>query len=304
MIINSYVHNSATPTIIVNLNSIDFGPWDSGEADQILPFTVEGNNLTGPITITKTSDPSNKYRCNSTGDNSDTLPIVLNETGGTVSLTTLYAVFRILTAQANNSGIFGGTFELTSPGAVTKTVTLSAQLTNQVVVYFEDFDTASVSVSNPPDQYKFPTGWTDPSSPYEPLIDVFVYDDGGISVPYSSGSGLRSLIFLDASVGLVSVTSAPFSTIGKSDLTLDFLMVRSSAATPPNIVLEWSDDNSTWNTLSYTQISNDDTWYNVNTINLPSGAENKANIYLKFSQTADGGGNFTAIDDVLVRGIE
>lgn len=302
--VNDQTPSTAVPTITVSKNAIPFGNGISFDSDLIDNFTVQGSNLTGNITATIVLDATNRFKINLVGNTTDADPISFVPASGTVPLTTVYSVFDV---QDGVSASYTATIELSSPGAVTKTIALSGRILTKTTPYFEDFDAALVSVSNPPDQYKFPTGWTLPSAPYEPLTDIFVFDDGGVSLPYSSsvgGSGLRALVFLDGNIGLVSVTSAPFSTIGKLDLTLDFLMLRSSAAAPPDVTIEWSDDNLNWHVLAYTQIPNDDAWHTVNTINLPSGVENKANIYLRLSQVADGGGNFTVIDDITIGAYE
>lgn len=73
------------------------------------------------------------------------------------------------------------------------------------------------------------------------------------------------------------------------------------------ITLEWSSDSSTWNALSFTNVSNNSTWALANggtPISLPSTAENQSNIWFRFSFAGSSptGGN-TRIDDIAFGGV-
>lgn len=180
----------------------------------------------------------------------------------------------------------------------------------QSTIYFENFDSSAVSVSPGPPQYKYPAGWTTPAGdPSDPTtVEWQVYDDGGAAYPYSNdvafglpgASGLRSLAFSNGAPQTEITTTKPFSTIGKTGITLEFLMFIINGA--PAMTIEWSDDNLNWNNLAYTPPTADSTWHQVNPIALPVGAENKATIYLKLSVIGNGSGNFLVIDDLRIKG--
>lgn len=182
------------------------------------------------------------------------------------------------------------------------------QPSNYVTLYTETFDDAAVSGTPGAPQYKYPAGWTDPAGePAEPLTAEFqVYDDGGVAYQYSdvdipAASGLRNLVFSNGGSNTESVTTKPTSTVGRSNIIIEFLMYRQPGC--PAFTIEWSDDNSTWNNLAYAPPSADFVWHAVGPVSLPVGANNKANIYFKFTVVGDGTGAFVAIDDFVVKGI-
>jgi hypothetical protein len=285
------------PTITVSTNAIPFGYGKTFNPNLILPFTVQGSGLTGSITATIILDATNRFKINSVGDDSEGDPVVLNPAGSSVPLTNLYAVFDL---QDLVPASYTATIELSSPGAVTKTIALSGRIVDQVVIGGEDFDAAGVSGLGAP-YYKFPVGWILPGAPYEPLPNIFVYDDGGVVYPYSPISGLRSLAFANGLAVAEFTTAKPFSTINRVEPTIDIWQYRNAGS--PGLVLEWSDDNATWNNAGLVNVADDDIWHRA-TIFLPVGAENKANIYLRFTMPGDASGLITAVDDLFYSAYE
>lgn len=173
----------------------------------------------------------------------------------------------------------------------------------QSTIYLENFDAAAVSTVPGDPTYKFPAGWTDPGGdPADPSgkVEWQVYDDGGSAYPYSTGSGLRSLAFSNGNTITETVTAKPFSTIGFTGITIDLLQYRLLGAPP--MTIDWSDDNATWNNAGFVDVAANSAWHQAATVNLPVGAENKANIYLRLSATSDATGNFFVIDDLIIKG--
>jgi hypothetical protein len=180
------------------------------------------------------------------------------------------------------------------------------------IIYSENFDAAAVSTVPGGSVYKFPASWTSPAgSPADPTSTEWqVFDDGGTYPPYSDdggvgvpgASGLRSLVFLNLTALTESVVSEPFSTLDKTNITLDLLQYR-DIGTTAGLIVEWSDDNMNWNALTFNNVTDTAQWLAAATVNLPAGAENKANIYLRLTATGDLSGLIMAIDDIVVKGI-
>lgn len=187
-----------------------------------------------------------------------------------------------------------------NPNIIRRIVSSLSRTISQSVIYFEDFQSGAVIVAP---NYKFPTGWTLPGSPYTPTGEWVVYFDGGVLYPVSPTTGGKSLIMANNGFATEITTAKPFSTIGKTNITIDMLQYRTPLS--PLLTLEWSSDNATWVNTSMTNVTANSTWASISTITLPSTAQNKATIYLRFSATADDGGaanEFLVIDDINVKG--
>lgn len=171
-------------------------------------------------------------------------------------------------------------------------------------IYKEDFESSAHRIGF---LYKFPVGWTDPGSPYIPTNEWTVYYDNGVEYPLSNtvpgGSGGKSLVFTNNGTDPNSVTTKSFSTVGYTGITLNLLQYRVTGA--PSLTIEWSDDNSTWSNTGFVDVTDDGVWHAASTVNLPVGAENKPNIYLRLSTTADDNGQFGVyfvVDDITIKG--
>ena len=114
---------AASPSITAgpDVSDLDyeFNAGPSGEGS----FTVEGSDLTGDITVTP---PTNFEISTSSGSGFGTTPIVLSETGGTVSTTTIYA--RL--SQGLAVGDYMDDVTVTSSGATDRMVNLSGSVFN------------------------------------------------------------------------------------------------------------------------------------------------------------------------------
>ena len=173
----------------------------------------------------------------------------------------------------------------------------------QSTLYRETFQSGTATIAP---NYRFPTGWTLPGSPYAPTNEWTVYFDSGVLFPVSNvsgASGAKALLFANNDLAENIVTAIPFSTVGFTNLTIDLLQYRKTGS--PTLTIEWSTDNATWTDAGLVNATDDDAWHQVATMSLPSGAENKANIYIRFRTTAnDGGGSdiFFAVDDLTIKG--
>ncbi len=146
--------------------------------------------------------------------------------------------------------------------------------------------------------YNIPHGWT--SDDFG--IDIFVYP-GGFPVPACDvvgSSGAQALNFLNSSGLQEYITTAPFSTISKTNITISWNEFRNGGA--PVLSIEWSLDNSIWVPIVYLGVTDDDTWYAITPLVLPIGANNQSTVYIRFGQLSDGGNTVTGIDDFLVIG--
>lgn len=172
----------------------------------------------------------------------------------------------------------------------------------QSVIYSEDFNSTAVSSFGIP-YWKYPVGWTLPAAltGYEAYGTDVV--DNTVVAPQSDiigGSGVRCPIMYNDSPNPFIITSAPFSTQGYTNITLDLLINRIAGA--PVTILEWSDDNSSWNNIPFIQPIAGSGWNALTGLILPPQAENKTTIYIRISFMGDASNNFVAYDDLIVKG--
>ncbi len=163
---------------------------------------------------------------------------------------------------------------------------LNAQLT----IYSEDFG----GIGNT----TLPSSWTSATGDW--IIDPNDLNGGGVPVcglPLSSGN---SVLAGSDNGGNENAVSAPFSTVGKTNIIVNYNAYRSTGA--PNVVLEVSSDNVTYIPIpGWSDVVADDAWHPVNQFTLPVSMENQATVYLRWSYTATGNGFFFAYDDIIVK---
>ncbi len=109
---------AGTPTITSSVSSIDFGIIQTGY-DDVQTYTVEAVDLTNDITISVTGS---NYEISDDGTNFGTTNIVLSETGGTVTQTTIWVKFSPDAVQT-----YAGTLTHTSTDATTVNVSLAGE---------------------------------------------------------------------------------------------------------------------------------------------------------------------------------
>jgi hypothetical protein len=161
---------------------------------------------------------------------------------------------------------------------------------SQVTIYSENFGiTAGV----------FPTGWTTTGTPGTTGWDIFT--TGGSS-GYTGASGSGQLRTGSTSGSMTVTYDNSLSTVGYTNIQVIWGGRRTSAQVSPTF--EWSNDGATWNTVSFTDVTNNSTWALVNggtAITLPVGAEGVTNLRFRWTATVSGTSGYR-IDDFLVTG--
>ncbi|MBA2498880.1 MAG: hypothetical protein H0V30_04060 [Chitinophagaceae bacterium] len=167
----------------------------------------------------------------------------------------------------------------------------------QVALYSQNFGTGTA----------FPTGWTGSSTDWQNVTT-------NSSTGYTGASGGASAQFINNSTTAGTLTYnntiTPISTVGYKDITVLWggRMTRISGTNTIAVTLSWSADGSTWNNVSFANITTyDANWYLVNSaarIALPAGAEGIANLRLRLTAQPSGGGTNTSyrVDDFTVQG--
>ncbi len=173
------------------------------------------------------------------------------------------------------------------------TVLSSFYVFPQTTLYSEDFGGAGNT--------SFPITWETGSTSADWVIDPAINNGGGVldcTVPGSSG--LSVMAGANGNNGLQRSVSAPFSTIGCSNITVKWNGLRSTGA--PMLTFQVSTNNVSYTTVTITDVLTDDAWHALATVTLPVSAENQSSIYLRWSYTGDASGAFIAFDDILVQG--
>jgi hypothetical protein len=102
------------------------------------------------------------------------------------------------------------------------------------------------------------------------------------------------------------LTASGINTTGFTSIQVGYLARASSASYIATVTFEWSNDGTTWNPITYTNVTYNGTWQPVNggtLISLPAGAQNQANLRLRWQfDRTNGSGNYR-IDDLIVRGV-
>jgi hypothetical protein len=162
----------------------------------------------------------------------------------------------------------------------------------QVTLYSENFGTtASV----------LPTGWTSTNT-----TNGWNTSISSVSNTYPGFSAGANLLFNGTgTTGLVhTVTYANnLSTVGYNNITVIW-GGRATAAFATPVTFQWSTDGTTWNAVTYTQVTANATWALVNggtRITLPAGAAGVANLRFRWSAASPNNGNYR-IDDFSVQG--
>lgn len=98
--------------------------------------------------------------------------------------------------------------------------------------------------------------------------------------------------------------SGVISTVGYNSIQLIYAARKTSAYTGA-ITFEWSSDGTTWNTIAYTDVSNNATWAVVNGgsyISLPAGAAGQSNLRFRWTFVRSNNSGNYRIDDFTVQG--
>ncbi len=160
----------------------------------------------------------------------------------------------------------------------------------QTSLYTQNFGTTTT----------YPTGWSSSNTDWN--NDTYNPSSG-----YTGASGGANAWFQNFSTTPRTLTySNNLSTVGYEIIAV-LWGARLTPLVPITVVFSWSSDGSTWNNVSFTNVTNNSTWALVNggtRIALPAGAAGVTNLRLRWTATASTGANNTSyrIDDLSVQG--
>jgi len=145
--------------------------------------------------------------------------------------------------------------------------------------------------------YNPPINWTsDPNT-------VFYGDSD--TIPFCALSGSSGTVFSLLANGNNNtdyITTKAISTVGKTNIKLNFNEYRGLTAAPPAMMLDYSPDNGTnWVSITWTETNTILSWINSGDISLPVGAENKAQLKIRYGIVGNSSGEFVSIDDFIVK---
>ncbi len=144
-----------------------------------------------------------------------------------------------------------------------------------------------------------PTNWlsSDPA-------DIIVVDPlSEILVPYCNvggSSGTEALGFINTSGVQAYANVRPVSTLNKTAITINFNQFRHIGSPP--LTIEWSTDNTTWNTIASPNVTDDAFWHSLSPVVLPAGAEDQYTLYVRIGMLSDSSGLVSVIDDLVISG--
>lgn len=176
---------------------------------------------------------------------------------------------------------------------------------SQVTIYSENFGTINVNASQ---LIAGPPTW-DRSGPQATNItlNTSAASSGSFFGGVITGSGGANLAdgASTPAAGTAIVTVSGISTTNYQNIQIGYI-ARKTAAYTGTITLEWSNDGSNWNTISFTDVTNNATWTAINGGNwiyLPAGADNQANLQLRWTFVRSNTSGNYRIDDFTVRGV-
>lgn len=156
-------------------------------------------------------------------------------------------------------------------------------------LYSENFGTGTT----------FPTGWTTTASDWS-------VSTASPSSTYTGASGGSNVTATNSTTNTKILTySNNLSTVGYTAITVLWGQRYSSATFTPAIAFQWSNDGTTWNTVTYSDTARDGTWALVNggsRISLPSGAEGVSSLRFRWLFNGNSGSSNFRIDDFSVQG--
>lgn len=124
-------------------------------------------------------------------------------------------------------------------------------------------------------------------------------DDGSILSTLPPVTPAAFALCIDAAGSDENLTTNAFSTVGFASITVQWTEWRQTGS--GSMFLEYSVNGSSWNTVAtFTDNTNAFNWTSISPITLPSGAEGKTTVYLRWRVSTTGFNEFIAIDDVNV----
>ncbi|MDP3556783.1 MAG: hypothetical protein Q8T03_05370 [Bacteroidota bacterium] len=166
-----------------------------------------------------------------------------------------------------------------------------------VSIYTETFGTTQT----------MPAGWSSSGDFYvEDPANIFMPPLYTTPIPYGPGSGGDAMTSYDGvPTGVQDIVSAAFSTLGRSNITMDFNAILESGSSRSNFTLSFSTDNGATFpiTVPFTNVANNNTWAAISTINLPGSVEGFSQVRFKISFSSNATGEYYCIDDIDINGV-
>ncbi len=162
----------------------------------------------------------------------------------------------------------------------------------QTTIYTTNFGTTSGT---------FPSGWTKTSTG----TGTWIITSTSASSTYAGASASMNATATNGTTGTSALICNPgISTIGYSNITV-LWGARATSTFINAVTFEWSVDGTTWNTVSFTEVTANSVWALANggvRIALPVGAEGAANLQFRRVYTAITGSGTYRMDDFDVQG--
>lgn len=161
----------------------------------------------------------------------------------------------------------------------------------QTVLFSETFGNSST----------LPAGWTSSNT-----TNGWNGSTASVSSGYTGASGFANAVFNNTGTNGATHTltyNNNLSTVGYSNISIIW-GARATAAFTASVSFQWSSDGTTWNTVAFTNVSNNASWALVNggtAISLPAAAEGVSNLQLRWKVNTSNSGNYR-IDDISVKG--
>ncbi|MES2780573.1 MAG: hypothetical protein V4651_11805, partial [Bacteroidota bacterium] len=222
--------------------------------------------------------------------------------GTPVSVTSVsgLATFSTLTHTASGTGL-----QLTAAsGSITPATSSTFDIiVPPTVLYSTGFGTTASTATT------LQTGWVKSGTQSVNMELSTSSVSSGYSTPIAASGGAN---LNDGATGTSSGTaivtlSGLVNTVGYTNIQFLYAARASSASYTGVITLEWSGDGTTWNTVSYTDISRNGSWALINGgswLNLPTGAENQGDLRFRLTYVRSNTGGNYRIDDFTVRGTQ
>ena len=169
---------------------------------------------------------------------------------------------------------------------------LNTTVWGQTTIYTQNFGSGGGSL---------PTGWTATAG-----TGTWAISTASASSGYTGASGGNNVaVTMGATLNTYYLTyDNSLSTVGYSNITLMWGARKTSTCTTA-VTLSWSTDGSTWNTVAYTEVTNNGTWALSNggtRIPLPAEAAGVSNLRIRWTVTQVLGAGTYRIDDFDAQG--
>ncbi|MCW3077886.1 MAG: hypothetical protein JWO32_2495 [Bacteroidetes bacterium] len=171
----------------------------------------------------------------------------------------------------------------------------SLNLNAQVTIFSENFSGSSGNF--------LPSGWVSSG-------DFYAEDGTGMPPGYatctvSGSSGGYMLASYDGVSGTTESAESPvFSTLGKSNMTMNFNALLDVGSTRTFSLFFSVDGGATYPILvPFTNVSNNGAWAAVPSITLPSSIDGFTSVKFKIAFTSNNTGDFYAVDDIIITGL-